>query len=659
MTDDDLREKATRAGIALTWRDQRGEDRAVSPETLRALLAAMGDGGAEDIAYRPLVTALAGQIIAVAGLAPGPVQIRDEEGRIHDVVAEAAGDRVVLPGLPMGYHSVTDRSGATVTVTVAPHRCPTIRDKLGGRGWAPAVQIYSLRMAGDGGIGTFGGVAALGEAAARHGADAITVSPVHALFAAAPGHISPYSPSTRLFINPLHADPALVLPDDVIARAIAEAGSGEEIDRLSQRPQVDWLAATPIKRRLIAELHRLVAGDIAGADAPHADFRAYRSQASQDLKDHATFEVLHGALVADGGPWHWRDWDDGYRSPRSSEVAAFAIDRMEAVETEIFAQWLAERSRAEAQRRCREAGMRIGMIADLAIGVEGAGSQAWSHPQTMMRGISIGAPPDYYSETGQSWGLTTFSPPGLIRDGFAGFIAMLRANLGGAGGLRIDHVMGFERLWMVPEGASATEGAYVAMPAEDLYRLTALEAHRHGAVIIGEDLGTLPYGYREALRDRGMAGMRVLRFERDGEAHHPPEHWDPDAVAMSSTHDMIATAGWWRGADLDGEDRGRTQDRAVLWRSLERSGLVSGAEPPPAEPEAVVDAAIGYVSATPSALAVVAVEDLLGLNVQPNAPGTTTEKPNWRHRLPVDSAAVFDDPAAARRAQVLARRREA
>jgi 4-alpha-glucanotransferase len=659
MTDEDLRARAAQAGIALTWRDQRGEDRAVSAETLRALLAAMGDGGAEGMVHRPLVTALAGEAIAMAGIAPGPVQIRDEEGRIHDVEAEAAGNRVALPGLPMGYHSVTDRSGATVTLAVAPQRCPTIRDTLGGRGWGPAVQIYSLRTPGDGGIGTFGGVAALGEAAARCGADAITVSPVHALFAAAPGHVSPYSPSTRLFINPLHADPALVLPADTIARAIAEAGIGEVMDRLETLAEVDWLAATPVKRRLIAELHRLVAGDIAGADAAHADFRAYRAQASQDLQDHAVFEVLHGALVADGGPWHWRDWPEGYRSPRSAEVAAFAVDRLEAVEAEIFAQWLAERSRAEAQRRCREAGMRIGMIADLAIGVEGAGSQAWSHPETMMRGISIGAPPDYYSETGQSWGLTTFSPPGLVQDGFAGFIAMLRANLGAAGGLRIDHVMGLERLWMVPEGASATEGAYVAMPAEDLYRLTALEAHRHEAVIIGEDLGTLPYGYREALRDRGMAGMRVLRFERDGETHHPPEHWDADAIAMSSTHDMIATAGWWRGADLEGEGSGRAQDRAVLWRSLQRSGVVSGAEPPPHEPEAVVDAAIAYVAATPSALAVVAVEDLLGLDVQPNAPGTTTEKPNWRHRLPVDSAAVFDHPGAVRRAEVLARRREA
>ena len=226
MTDEDLRARAAQAGIALTWRDQRGEDRAVSAETLRALLAAMGDGGAEGMVHRPLVTALAGEAIAMAGIAPGPVQIRDEEGRIHDVEAEAAGNRVALPGLPMGYHSVTDRSGATVTLAVAPQRCPTIRDTLGGRGWGPAVQIYSLRTPGDGGIGTFGGVAALGEAAARCGADAITVSPVHALFAAAPGHVSPYSPSTRLFINPLHADPALVLPVDTIARAIAEAGIG-------------------------------------------------------------------------------------------------------------------------------------------------------------------------------------------------------------------------------------------------------------------------------------------------------------------------------------------------------------------------------------------------------------------------------------------------
>jgi 4-alpha-glucanotransferase len=666
MNDGALRELARRSGIALDWRDQRGETRIVSPETLRAILAAMDvvtegpppAAGPGAIA-RPLLAVRVGQRVdlAAAGFVEGSLEIHSEDGAIASLAVAGNGAFIAAPSEP-GYYRLS-QGERLVTLAVAPARCPTISERLGGSGWAIAAQIYALRSLHDGGIGNFGGVAALGAAAGARGADAMAVSPTHALFAAAPGHFSPYSPSTRLFANPLHADPVLVLGEPAVSAAIAAAGLGADMAALERAPAVLWEAATPIRRALLDELHRAL---LASGDGLAADFAAYRAGAPQALVDHATFEVLHATMLReDAGRWHWSRWPEPFRDAASPVVQAFRQEHGEAVDREIFAQWLAERSQAAAQARCREAGMRIGIIADLAIGVESAGSQCWSRPADMLTGLGIGAPPDYYAAEGQNWGLTTFSPLGLARSGYAGFIAMLRASLAHAGGLRIDHVMGFERLWMVPEGASATEGAYLSMPAADLFCLTALEASRHDAVVIGEDLGTLPHGYREKLQAEGVAGMRVLRFERDDHGHRHPSNWDSGAVAMTSTHDMIATAGWWRGADLAADDLAaqerRAWDRGLFWGSAEEAGLATGPRPAPEEPEAAVDAAIAYVAGTPSALAIIAVEDLLGLDVQPNVPGTTSEKPNWRHRLPGPAGDLLAGEGPARRIATLERRR--
>jgi 4-alpha-glucanotransferase len=304
-----------------------------------------------------------------------------------------------------------------------------------------------------------------------------------------------------------------------------------------------------------------------------------------------------------------------------------------------------------AQRACRESGMKIGMIADLAIGMDPTGSHAWSRQNDVLHGLSVGAPPDYYSADGQNWGLTTFSPRGLAASGFAPFIETLRANLRHAGGLRIDHVMGMNRLWLIPEGASALEGAYVEFPSETLFRLIALESWRHGALIIGEDLGTLPMGFQDYLGGQGVAGMRVLRFERDGNGFCQPESWSGQAAAMTSTHDMIATAGWWKGADIEDSDERqekediRAWDRGLLWAAFQQAGVAEGERPAPEDAAPVVDAALAFIARTPCALKLAALEDALASDIQPNVPGTTVEKPNWRHRFPTPAGQLLDDPA--------------
>lgn len=663
MTDDILRQLAARAGIAPEWTDQTGALRQVSPDSLRAILLALGlptdTAGAlrnslAAVETLPLsgsarfLTARVGHQIDLpaTGNDAGEFAAELENGTRRILKAERAGDRLVLPAFDEpGYYTVHIGEEA-ITLAVAPARCVRFSDLSGGRpGWGLAAQIYSLRSANDGGIGNFAGVAALGRAAARLGADTLAISPVHALYGACPAQFSPYSPSTRLFYNPLHANPAVAFSNAMLRNIAAQAGLAEEMERLGRLSQIDWLAATPLRQRFL----RVLFDQLAKVEESRDAFERYAAEASPLLRSHAIFEVLHAAeLARDPTLRSWRNWQPGYRDPDSAQVAAFAEAHSDDVRYQLFLQWLTSLSYSDAQRACREAGMTVGLIADLAIGMDGAGSHAWSRQDEVLHGLSIGAPPDYYAADGQNWALTTFSPRGLAASGYAPFIETLRASLRHVGGIRIDHVMGMSRLWLIPEGAGALDGAYVSFPSETLFRLIALESWRHRAIVIGEDLGTLPYGFRDYLREQGVAGLRVLRFERTQHGYVGPWDWDRDAVALTSTHDLVPTAGWWAGSDLDapGEtveaENVRAWDRGVLWGAFRDAGLAEGERPPPEDTAPVVDAAIRYVAATPCTLKIVPIEDALGLRVQPNVPGTTVEKPNWRHRLEGNAARVLD-----------------
>ena len=663
MTDDILRQLAARAGIAPEWTDQTGALRQVSPDSLRAILLALGLPSDTTGALRnslaavealPLsgstrfLTARVGQPfdLPATGNDAGEFEVELENGTRRILKAERAGDRLVLPAFDEpGYHTLHIGEEA-IALAVAPARCVRFSDLSGGRpGWGLAAQIYSLRSADDGGIGNFAGVAALGRAAARLGADTLAISPAHALYGACPAQFSPSSPSTRLFYNPLHANPAVAFSDAMLRNIAAQAGLAEEMERLGRLSQIDWLAATPLRQRFL----RVLFDQLAKVEESRAAFERHAAEASPLLRSHAIFEVLHAAeLARDPTLRSWRNWQPSYRDPDSPQVAAFAEAHADDVRYQLFLQWLTSLSYGDAQRACRESGMTVGLIADLAIGMDGAGSHAWSRQDEILHGLSIGAPPDYYAADGQNWALTTFSPRGLAASGYAPFIETLRASLRHVGGIRIDHVMGMSRLWLIPEGAGALDGAYVSFPSETLFRLIAIESWRHRAIVIGEDLGTLPYGFRDYLREQGVAGLRVLRFELSQYGYIGPSDWDRDAVALTSTHDLVPTAGWWAGSDLDAPGQSgeaenvRAWDRGVLWGAFRDAGLAEGERPPPEDTAPVVDAAIRYVAATPCTLKIVPIEDALGLRVQPNVPGTTVEKPNWRHRLEGNAARVLD-----------------
>ena len=321
---------------------------------------------------------------------------------------------------------------------------------------------------------------------------------------------------------------------------------------------------------------------------------------SDRLRRHATFETLDAHFRAQGAK-NWRDWPAAYRDAASSAVTEFAREHHAEVDFHLFLQFLSSKSAAAAQSAARHAGMKIGLISDIAPGIDPSGSDSWSAPDDVLAGLSIGAPPDYFNPEGQGWGLTALRPGALCAKGFDLFIGMLRANMAFAGGVRIDHVMGLMRLWVIPNGAKPLEGAYLRYPVEDLFRLTSLESHLNRAIVIGEDLGTLPYGFRDVLSYRGLAGMQVLWFERDWGAFIPRARWRREALAMTTTHDLPTIAGWWQGTyigwrakifrdfDAEVEIRSRETDRHALWSTFTDAGCASG--DPPSPDEAVINAA--------------------------------------------------------------------
>jgi 4-alpha-glucanotransferase len=682
MTDDRaLAALARRAGIAVEWTDAFGKRRQVAPPTLRAMLRALGLAAAtprevSDSRKRlaeessastrmSLVTAEAGAPIVLGLARGGPARLTHEDGRV--VAAELAdrgeGRWELIAPRDWGYWQLSV-GREDVTIAVAPARCFGVGDAVQrARCWGVAAQVYALRSAGDLGVGTFGGLARLGRATAALDAGMLAASPVHAMFAARPGQVSPYSPSNRLFLNVLHGDAS------ELCRRLELAGNDEFEARRRQADGaslIDWPAAArltleALERAFVTMRQR---GLIAGYEDADDAFGRFRRDRGPALEDHACFEALH-ERAADtsgrpAGPMPERN---------SASVTQFVATDGERIAFHAFAQWRADVALADAQAACRDAGMPIGLIADLAVGVDPSGSQVWSAPEDFLPTLSVGAPPDLFNPLGQSWGLSAFSPPGLMRTGYAPFIALLRALLRHAGGVRIDHILGLRRLWLVPHGAGAGDGAYLQFPLVDLLRILRLESWRHRAIVIGEDLGTVPPGFRATLAAAGVLGTRVLWFEQDSKGlFRSPGRWSPHAIAMSTTHDLPTIAGWWSGRDLEWRSRLRLypdddgpaaasdlrrRQRPLLWRALSRAGTASGAAPPFDQGPAVIEPVCRFLGRTRAPAVLLPLEDAIGTEEQPNLPGTIDEHSNWRQRMPSDIETTLADPQVLTRLQAI------
>lgn len=673
MLDETVRAEAKRAGIDERWTDYLGVTREVSVETLRAVLEVLQPAPAAQASMA--VTRCGAQVsLPLAAARAGErVQLRDEAGAVSEAVLQAAGEQCALdaPSTP-GYYAV-EMSDRELTLAVAPSSIAPADELARRPGWALAVQLYALRGEHTGGIGGYGELAGVTRAVAAAGAQGVAVSPVHAAFSADAGHFSPYSPSSRLLLNAMYIDIAGALPGLADAAQIAawanEEGFGGELQRLEQQPVVAWERAWPLKLRLLRRLWQRF--QKRASPAQRHVYGEFVQRGGQRLRDHARFEMLHALqFEADPERWHWQRWPAPLRDVNSREVEVLAARHADEVDFHTFLQWLAANGLEQAQRAATDAGMSIGLIADLAVGSSSGGSQAWASPTELMSGLSLGAPPDLFNRVGQRWGVTTFSPQSLQRLGYAPFLDMVRAALRHAGGLRIDHILGLQRLWVVPEGGQSHQGAYLRYPIEPLRDLLVLEAWRHRALIIGEDLGTVPEGFREPLQQRGILGMQVLWFERDHGLFVHPSRWSSRSVAMTSTHDLPTVAGWWLHRDLDWREHvgglpadntadtaaaERDEERHALWNAFVHAGTASGE--PPQEAAPAVDAALEFIAQTPAPLAMVPVEDLLGLEQQANLPGTLDEHPNWRRRLPAPFEALAERPEVVQRLSQLRRLR--
>ena len=689
MSDRDLRRLAAAAGVDVEWIDQQGADHTVSPDVLRGVLDALGFPCRTPAQIKESLKRLALPEETIPGLLVGTVgkalilPFRARARNAH-LILEGGGERALdlAPGdggriamqaiREIGYHRLQIGS-REIGVAIAPKACHRVEDAAAGqRLWGLVAQVYGLRRAGDCGIGDLGAVATLAQSAARHGAAALALSPLHALFAADPSRFGPYSPSNRLFLNPLHADPELVLGAKRVADATVSAGIGELCGRLDALHLVDWQEAGAAKLKRLRELHSFFLAADAGTSL-EADFQSYVASQGRRLEDHARFEALHAMHLAKDGPqWSWRDWPAEFRRPDSPTVETFARENAVEISFHKFLQWLADRSTAAAQRVAREAGMAIGLIADLAVGLDRNGSHAWARADELLSGLTIGSPPDAFNPHGQSWGLTGFSPRALARLGYEPFIATLRAAMRYAGGVRIDHAMGLMRLWLIPDGAGPGDGAYVRYPLEPLLGLIALESQRHRAIVIGEDLGTVPAGFRERLASAGIAGMSVLWFQRDETGFLPPKKWPSTSVAMTTTHDLPTVVGWWRGADIkareaagrpsadpEAEIAARAKDRKQLSEAFASAGVGDSEDAARIDDGPGLMAALRFVAETPASLALIPLEDALGLEEQPNLPGTIDEHPNWRRRLPAPAEQVLDGPPVAERLAAIAKARSA
>jgi (1->4)-alpha-D-glucan 1-alpha-D-glucosylmutase len=703
---DGLHQLARLHGIQLLWHDIWGVEREVGEATLRALLTAMhvpADSDAQvHAALRarhvelwcervpPVVVVRAGEqrlrmllrLPSALDARPLDLRLQPESGPPRswrfqpDTLAELERTTVnsvphvarqleLLEPLEPGYYRyalLDDEERLGEGTLVAAPGTVYVPAALHGdaRVWGPAIQLYALRSRRDWGVGDFTDLRQALEQWAARGAALVGVNPLHALFPHDPTRASPYSPSSRLFVNVIYLDPEQIEDFHECEGAqslLASAPFRARLDALRAAELIDYAGVAQAKREVLELLYTSFRSrHLAQASARAGAFRAFQQRCGEALERHALFEALQEHFHRrDPGLWGWPVWPQAYRDPSSAQVREFAQTNRARVEFYQWLQWQADVQLERVGLRSLELSLGVGLYGDLAVSVDRGGAEAWAEQDLYALGASIGAPPDDFNLNGQDWGLPPWIPQRLRAAAYEPFIATLRANMRHTGALRVDHVMGLLRLFWIPQQTRERQGAYVHYPLDDLLGILALESHRHRCMVIGEDLGTVPDAVRDALGHAGVLSYRLLYFEReqDGEFKAPPDY-PAQALVAASTHDLPTLAGFWEGRDLELRARlklfpseevyrqqvlARVQDRARLLAALHRSGLLpDGASLDPAAARQFT-AQLGralhlYLARTPSKVLLVQLEDALGALEQVNLPGTTEQYPNWRRRLP-------------------------
>jgi 4-alpha-glucanotransferase len=577
--------------IDVAYTDALGAPTVASPEVQQAVLQALD---LEAYAARR------------RGRAVEPVYVVRED-RASDLPALV---RAALPGdAGLGYHDVTtDRGSTRVIVTPSTAYVPATLDEV--REWGYAAQLYSLRSANNWGIGDFGDLSALARLAARNGASALGLNPLHQGHLTNPVASSPYAPLSRRYLNALYIDV------DSAAKRCGVTIERPDLDGLRRAPLIDYRGVAFVKLQALETIF--------SAGTHRGEVRAFAKR-DPGLRAMALYEaIMERESARDAGVYGWMQWPSEFHDCNGPAVAAFAREHAERLEFFIFLQWLADDQLARA---ARAASMPIGLYRDLAVGVDLASVDVWSDPGAFALGLSVGAPPDPLNEDGQNWGLPPFHPQALIERAYEPWIALLRANMRHAGALRIDHVMGLRRLFCMARSLPKAGGVYLNYDFEAMLGIAALESRLHRCMLVGEDLGTVPEGFRERLAEARVFMCRVLFFEREPDGGFVgPERYEPGTVASIGTHDLPTLAG---RLESDGEEAAQT--RARLIEALAAAGLLDRAGDPTLTQLLV--ATYRYLGRTRSALALVQLEDALGSREQVNVPGTVDEQPNWQRKL--------------------------
>ena len=675
MEDKQLVEAARRAGIVDSFINMTDEVETVSDDTRIALLAAMGRGVAdvpEITPVPPVKVFITGKKIRLTPEGSGAFQwqLTQENGRqTHGDLP--AGQALNLGAtLPAGYHQLTlSQNGKTwpCRIIVAPPRCfepDALRE--GKKLWGATLQLYTLRSENNWGVGDFGDLKKMLEEVGKRGGAFVGLNPIHALYPANPQSASPYSPSSRRWLNLTYIDVNAVEEFTASGEAQRWWHSMETREALLQARSTEFVDYPQVIRLKSAALKRAwpLFSALAEDNPRKQDFRQFVLQGGDSLRQQALFDALHTHLRdLDLGQWGWPVWPEAYRDASSAEVRKFSERYASDIEFYQWQQWLAHSQFSACYQRSRELKMPIGLYRDLAVGVAQGGAETWSDPALYCLNAAVGAPPDILGPQGQNWGLPPIDPNEMKARAYQPFIDLLRANMADCGALRIDHVMGLLRLWWIPADQEAGNGAYVRYPLDDLLGVLALESQRHQCMVIGEDLGTVPKEIVASLRDSGVYSYKVLYFERDKHfTYRPPEKYVAQAMATVTTHDLPTLRGYWEGGDLTlGASLGVYPDEQVLEalrreRECSKQGLLNALHQTGCVPKSIGKTAANmpmtpvlnrglqrYLAGSASALLGLQPEDWLDMAMPVNVPGTNTEYPNWRRKLTRTLEEMFGD----------------
>lgn len=567
----------------------------------------------------------------------------------------------------IGYHQLTlqvsDDSSVNALLIATPETCyqPAVF-AAGEKLWGISLQLYALRSKRNWGIGDFTDLSNSIKTLAPMGVDVIGLNPLHALFSHLPENASPYSPSSRDFLNPIYLDIEAI--DDFgqnqqAQTLVASAEFQNKLQSLRDCDLVNYSEVWQIKTRVLDLLYtqfRKTLGN--GNSASTKQFREFQNRGGKALFNFSLFEALQASFYQqDAGVQTWQQWPEDFQNPESASVKNWAETNQDKIEFYSYLQWQAEKQLSEAKQNCQQLGMRIGLYHDLAVGNEPFSSACWAEQSSYAADVGVGAPPDDFSLQGQNWGLPPQLPQSLIDDGYRLFINTLRANMAQAGALRIDHVMGLMRLYWVPEGYTADQGTYVGYPFEALLGILALESQRHCCLIVGEDLGTVPDEVRHQLWLKKILSYRILFFEKDWHQNtfKSPQEYPQYALCTSGSHDLPTLSAYWQGADLELREKlnlfpsdeiktqqldARAHDRWAIKQALHQAGLI-GEESLHDNRHDALDSELflsiqNFLARSESLLMMVQLEDFFAQLNQLNVPGTIDEYPNWRYKISIE-----------------------